>query len=62
MKKTVDCETWGGPDYHRNYMKWWFERLPHAPGVNPDGRLNDWWEYIFNFDQYDEKGKAKASS
>jgi hypothetical protein len=61
-KKTVDCETWGGPDYHRNYMKWWFERLPHAPGINPDGRLNDWWEYVFNFDKYDEMGKVKASS
>lgn len=59
-KKTVDCETWGGPDYHRNYMKWWFTRLPHAPGVNPDGRLNDWWEYVFNFDKYDEKGKANV--
>jgi hypothetical protein len=56
-KKDVTCETWGGPDHHRNYMKWWFARLPHAPGVNRDGRLNDWWEYVFNFDRYDEQGR-----
>ena len=59
-KKTVDCETWGGPDYHRNYLRWWYNRLPKAIGVNPDGRLNDWWEYVFNFDRYDERGKPKG--
>ena len=53
----VSCETWGGPDYHLNYMKWWFAHLPKSPGINEDGRLNNWWEYIFNFNQYNEKGK-----
>lgn len=57
-KKPVNCETWGGPDYHRNYMKWWFARLPRAPGTHPeDGRLNNWWRYIFEFTNYDERGK-----
>lgn len=58
-KKPVNKETWGGPDYHRNYMKWWFTHLPHVSGVNTDGRLNNWWEYIFNFNKYDETGKPK---
>jgi hypothetical protein len=58
-KKKVSREDWGGPEYHRNYMKWFYTRLPHAPGVNEDGRLNNWWEYIFNFNNYDEKGKPK---
>jgi hypothetical protein len=57
--KPVNCETWGGPDYHRNYMKWWFSRLPHAEGVNADGRLNNWWSYVFEFDRYNERGKAR---
>ena len=61
-KKDVNCETWGGPDYHRRYMKWWFTRLPHAPGVNRDGRLNDWWEYVFNFDRYDEAGRLRKQA
>lgn len=45
----VSCETWGGPDYHRNYMKWWFRHLPRADGKNADGRLNNWWRYVFDF-------------
>lgn len=45
----VSRETWGGPDYHRNYMKWWFRHLPKAPGRNVDGRLNNWWRYVFQF-------------
>ena len=49
-KKTiVSRETWGGPDYHRNYMKWWFRHLPRATGTNSDGRLNNWWRYVFDF-------------
>ncbi len=58
-KKPVNRETWGGPDYHRNYMKWWFARLPRAAGVNEDGRLNNWWEYVFHFDRYDERGRPR---
>jgi len=55
--KPVSCATWGGPDYQRNYMKWWFFHLPHAAGVNADGRLNNWWEYVFNFNKYDAQGR-----
>ncbi|MCA9139483.1 MAG: hypothetical protein KDB00_22070 [Planctomycetales bacterium] len=44
----ISCETWGGPDYHRNYMKWWFSHLPRAPGTNSeDGKLNNWYKYVF---------------
>jgi hypothetical protein len=56
----VSAETWGGPDYHLNYMEWWFSHLPHAPGWNADGRLNDWWEYVFHFTAYDEQGALIA--
>lgn len=51
-KKRINREAWGGPDYHRNYQCWFFTRLPKAPGVNPDGRENNWWKYIFNFNAY----------
>jgi hypothetical protein len=59
-KGQVTCETWGGPDYHRNYMRWWFRHLPKAPGVNADGRQNNWWKYVFDFESYDERGRPKA--
>ncbi len=56
-KKTrINCEAWGGPDYHLNYMKWWFTRLPKASGTNKDGRQNNWWKYVFEFQDYNEKG------
>lgn len=64
-KRTFSCEEWrepyqnpqSQPNYHRNYIKWWFTHLPKAPGVNPDARLNNWWEYIYNFNAYDAAGK-----
>lgn len=54
--KPVNCETWGGPDYHRNYMKWWFAHLPKAAGIGKDGRQLNWWKYIFDFNKYTDKG------
>lgn len=48
-KSSVSRETWGGPDYHRNYMKWWFGHLPRAEGTNSEGKLNNWWRYLFEF-------------
>lgn len=49
-KAPVNCESWGGPDYHLNYMKWWHARLPRAPGQT-NGFYNNWWEYIVNYDE-----------
>lgn len=65
-KRTFNCEEWAGPfknrkgdrpDYQRNYLLWWFSHVPKAPGVNDDGRLNNWWEYLYNFNAYDEHGQ-----
>jgi len=65
QKRSFNCDEWrgpyknhdGNPDYHRNYQCWWFTHLPKAPGVNADGRLNNWWEYLYNFNTYDERGQ-----
>jgi hypothetical protein len=60
-KKTkLTCETWGGPDYHRKYMNWWFNHLPIAPGINADGRLNNWWRYVFEFGRFDSRGAKRS--
>ncbi len=65
-KRTFNCVEWAGPHklpdgkphYHRNYIRWWFTHVPKAPGVSKeDGRLHNWWEYIYNFNSYDEKGQ-----
>jgi hypothetical protein len=59
VKAPVNREAWGGPDYARNYFRWWFGHLPRAAGVNADGRLNSWWKYVFDFDRYDERGRVR---
>ena len=48
-RRPVTRDSWGGPDYHRGYMRWWLTHLPKAPGTNGDGRLNDWWAYVVRF-------------
>jgi hypothetical protein len=49
-RSTVSKDSWGGPDYHRNYMRWWLARLPRAEGVAADGKLANWWAYVTGFD------------
>lgn len=57
-RKPVSRNTWSkGPDYHLDYMKWYFGHIPRAAGVNEDGRQNNWFKYIFDFQSYDEKGR-----
>jgi hypothetical protein len=34
-----------------SYHQWWFAHLPHNLGVS-DGRLNNWWPYIFDFNRF----------
>ena len=50
-RKRLSAATWGGPDYHREYIRWWLTHLPKAAGTNSDGRLNDWWRYVVQFDE-----------
>jgi len=48
---SINADTWGGPEYHLNYMKWWFSHLPHASGPSETGILSNWWAYIFHFQE-----------
>lgn len=58
---SVNAATWGGPDYHRNFLRWWLTRFPKAPGrykdannhIN-DGKLNNWWCYVIDMNEYPE--------
>jgi hypothetical protein len=63
----VDRETWGpGPtgNYELEFFKWWYGHMPHVAGRNQwDGydRLNNWWEYIYNFNAHPESGGDHAA-
>jgi len=63
QKKKVSARSWSpdGADPHRGYMNWYFERIPRAPGVNPDGKLNNWWNYIVDFQNYGSQGQQLPS-
>jgi len=39
---------------HRQYLKWWFAHMPRKPGRYTDGRLNNWWSYLVDFNSYVE--------
>ncbi len=59
----LNYTAWGGPDYQQNFMLWWFKHMPHVAGTNShDGitRLNNWWEYLNNFNSYRESGSTLA--
>jgi hypothetical protein len=61
-RKTVSRSTWSkGPDFHVDYMKWYFAHVPRANGVNPDGKQNNWYKYIYDFNSYDPKGQPLAA-
>jgi hypothetical protein len=48
-RRLISCEAWGGPAYHLNYMRWWFDHLPRAPGAT-NGIFNNWWRYVVDYD------------
>jgi hypothetical protein len=46
---------------HRLYLKWWFAHMPHKPDRYVDtgntinnGKLNNWWGYLADFNFYTE--------
>jgi hypothetical protein len=61
--RKVSRDAWSaGPDYHLDYMKWYFAHLPRASGVAKGGRLHNWLAYIFDFQSYDAAGLAVPPS
>lgn len=37
---------------HLQYQRWLFSHLPRADGKAPDGRQNNWFKYVFDFNAY----------
>jgi hypothetical protein len=50
--RPVDCTEWGNGDI-RLHHKWWLSHLPRASG-RTEGKLNNWWGYIVDFNRYRE--------
>jgi hypothetical protein len=41
-------------DAQLDFLKYWYGHLPRAAGRASDGKLNDWWKYVANFNAYPE--------
>ncbi|MCC6124947.1 MAG: hypothetical protein IT426_08295 [Pirellulales bacterium] len=41
------------PDYGRDYLEWFFGLMPRAGGTTADGRQNNWYKYIYDFNAYE---------
>lgn len=55
--RIVDCEEWDCS--HLGYMTWWYRHLPNFEGLNPeDGKLNNWWHYIVDYNGAIAKEKS----
>ena len=58
QKKWVNCSEWGNGDI-RLHHRWWLAHIPHVAGSTTEygmTRLNNWWEYMQNFNRYAESG------
>lgn len=53
-RTSVNVLTWspGLVDPHREYLNWWYYRMPHAAGRAPDWFLGNWWRYIVDVEQF----------
>lgn len=61
-KRAVSSKSWSkeaNPDYQRDYLEWYFEHLPRAAGVNADGKQNNWYKYLYDFNNYSETGQPR---
>ena len=53
---TVGRDTWAcgpHPDYHRDYLNWYFAMMPRNDGTAADGHVANWYKYIWDFNSYE---------
>ena len=52
VTRTFNAAEWNYDQ--EQYLKWWYRHMPHLPGRNPDGKLNNWWCYLVDMNAYPE--------
>ncbi len=63
--RPVSRTTWSkgsNPDYQLDYLTWNFSHFPREPGINGDGKQNNWWKYLYDFNNYTQSGQVKPLS
>ena len=50
--ETINCSAWGCEiDCGQNFMAWWMRHIPHFKCKDRDGRLNNWWAYVIDYNE-----------
>jgi hypothetical protein len=42
----------GAGDWQRGYLRWMFGHVPRGAGTAADGRQNNWYKYVWDFNSY----------
>jgi len=53
--RSISCTDWDCQ--HEDFMRWWLRHLPHFKCKDQNGRLNNWWAYVVDYNE----GKALES-
>ena len=55
VTEPLSRDAWGDlgtGDWQRGYLDWFFGHLPRGTGTTADGRQNNWYKYIYDFNSY----------
>ena len=54
ITRTFNFHEWSpnGTDPQGDYMRWWYDHLPHMASKAPDQFLANWWRYLTDVDQF----------
>lgn len=53
--KPLSRDAWGdlgAGNWERGYQRWFFSHVPRSDGSAADGRQNNWYKYIYDFNTY----------
>lgn len=50
-QRSVTSAEWGGGAMDKHHI-WWLNHVPKAAGVGPDGKQNNWWKYICDYNAH----------
>ncbi|HEY3394105.1 MAG TPA: hypothetical protein VGK58_15440 [Lacipirellulaceae bacterium] len=53
--RPLSRDAWGDlgiGNWERGYQRWFFSHVPRSDGTAPDGRQNNWYKYIYDYNTY----------
>lgn len=70
LTRSINAQEWYDPEYGEQfgefegeqygYLNWWYDHLPHFAGRGTDFRLNNWWRYVVDLNQFKSGSSSLA--